>query len=333
MLPYTDQFQPVTVIVRTAGLARYVSFEMSLESLNVPLNTHVARSLTANLAGSLNDILKNLVTPYVWVIDDDHQFDNFILLRLMAHDKPVVNGLTLMARPPFHCVAYRKEVMTEGTERWSPTFELHAEDLMARLKDGDGVSIDDFKTLVREAGFKRNSKKFLTWTWKDFDDQTGLFPVFACGLAGMLIKREVFDELQPPWFELGQTNPEEVGEDVYFCEKLRASKFAIQTPDGPCAVYIDLDTVFGHTSPATAWPTRREDGSWTIRLQWDNGHNIVINRPDRPPMILPTQADIAESSRKSQSIVERAQALQRSGMSEADAFQMAVQEAEKVVEP
>jgi hypothetical protein len=153
-------------------------------------------------------------------------------------------------------------------------------------------------------------------------------PIFACGLAGMLIKKEVFEEIPGPWYELGQTNPEEVGEDVYFCEKLRASKFAVQTPDGPCALWLDLDTVFGHTSPATAWPCRREDGSWTIRLQWENGQNILINRPDLPPIELPTADDLVQSSKRSQSIVERAQELQKAGYSEARAFETAMQEAE-----
>jgi hypothetical protein len=331
MIPYTDQFQPVTVVVRSAALARYVSFEMSLESLNVPLNTHVARSITANLAGSLNDIVRNLSTPFVWFIDDDHQFDAFIMLRLMGHDKPVVNGLTNMARPPFHCVIYRGEVESDD-EKWSSTFDADAEALLASARDirasTPEIDVEALRNFVRTAGFRRKSKKFRTWAWKDIDDKTGLFPVYACGMAGMLIKKEVFDAIPGPWFELGQTNPEEVGEDVYFCEKLRASEFAIQTPDGPCALWVDLDTVFGHTSPCTAWPVRMENGTWTIRLQWENGQNIVINRPDQPPLVLPTQEEVLASSAKSQNIVTRARELQISGLSEAAAFQQAMQEAE-----
>lgn len=328
MLPYTDQFQPVTVVVRSAALARYVSFEMSLESLNVPLNTHVARSITANLAGSLNDIIRNLTTPFVWFIDDDHQFDSFILLRLMEHDKPVVNGLTPMARPPFHCVIYRGEVESND-EKWAASFDEDAVALMKAFEHG-GIGIDELRDFVRSAGYRRKSKKYRTWTWKDIDSRTGLFPVYSCGMAGMLIKKEVFDKIPEPWFELGQTNPEEVGEDVYFCEKLRASEFAIQTDEGPMALWVDLDTVFGHTSPCTAWPVRMENGTWTIRLQWENGQNIIINRPDQPPVVLPTQEEVVASSKKSQSIVERARELQRGGLSEADAFRQAMEEAETV---
>src|SRR5262245_43189726 len=306
MLPYTDQFKPVTVVVRSAALARYVSFEMSLEGLNVPLNTHVARSLTSNLAGSLNDIARKLTTPFMWIIDDDHQFDPFMLLRLMAHDKPVVGALTTMARPPFHCVIYRREVTQEGSaEKWAPDFETQAEDMIRHIKLNGANALDSVRELVRRAGYKRPNKQFLTWSWKDIDDKMGLFPVFASGVAGMLIKQDVFAELPSPWFELGQTNPEEVGEDVYFCEKLRASKFAIQTDDGPCALWVDLDTVFGHTAPATAWPVRRENGTWTIRLAWENGSNIIINRPDQPQYTVPSADDVAKSSERSMNIVER----------------------------
>jgi hypothetical protein len=299
---------------------------MSLESLNVPLNTHVARSLTSNLAGSLNDCVLNLATPFMWIIDDDHQFENFMLLRLMAHNKPVVTGLTTMARPPFHCVIYRKEIEL-GDEHWSPEFEKLAHAFLTSQEPG---SLDDLRTLVRAAKYRRRNKQYLTWTWKDIDDKTGLFPVFAAGTAGMLIKKEVFESMPRPWFELGQTNPEEVGEDTYFCEKLRASRFAIKGPDGPCALWVDLDTVFGHTAPCIAWPTRRESGEWTIRLQWENGQNIIVNRPDLPPVYVPTQDELSKASARSQNIVERAKELQAQGLGEAEAFQKAMSEAEEV---
>lgn len=328
MLPYTDQFKPCTVVVRSAALARYVSFEMSLEGLNVPLNTHVARALTSNLAGSLNDIAKNLTTEFMWVIDDDHQFDPFMLLRLMAHDKPVVGALTTMARPPFHCVIYRSEItQKDSVEKWAPDFASRVDQLLKKI-EAHAADDEDFRALVRAAEYKRPNKQFMTWTWKDIDDKMGLFPVFASGVSGMLIKKEVFEALPYPWFELGQTNPEEVGEDVYFCEKLRASPFAIQTADGPCALWVDLDTVFGHTAPCTAWPVRRENGKWTIRLAWENGQNIIVNRPDQPPYVAPTAEDVAKSSERSQNIVERAQELQKAGMNEADAFRQAMEEAE-----
>src|SRR2546430_15095642 len=127
MVPYTDQFPGCTVIVRSSGLARYISFEMSLEGLNVPIGSHIARAITANLAGSLNDCIKNSSSPYFWFIDDDHQFENMMLVRLMAHDKPVVNGLTCMNKPPFHTVVYQGEI-ERGDEQWSPDFRKHAID-------------------------------------------------------------------------------------------------------------------------------------------------------------------------------------------------------------
>jgi len=71
-----------------------------------------------------------------------------------------------------------------------------------------------------------------------------------------------------------------------------------------------------------------ENGTWTIRLAWENGSNIIINRPDQPQYTVPSADDVAKSSERSMNIVERAQALQRSGLSEADAFRRAMDEAE-----
>ncbi len=331
MITYTDQFPGVTVIVRSAGLARYVSFEMSLEALNVPIGTHVARAITSNLAGSLNDCIRSGKSPFYWIIDDDHVCDNFMLLRLLAHNKPVVNAVTCMNKPPFHCVIYRSEIEA-GEERWAKDFDERASETLKLIIAGSGgaldVALNQLRDLIRASGYQRKRKKYRTWTWKELDDKSGLFPVYACGVSGMLVKREVFDTLDDPWFELGRTNPEEIGEDTYFCEKLRASKFAIETPDGPCAAWVDLDLVFGHTAPAAAWPTRMENGAWTIRLQWENGANIVINRPDLPPVVVPSADEVAAVAGRGTSIVERAKALQASGLSEADAFTRAMQEAE-----
>src|SRR5437016_6393295 len=201
MVPYTDQFPGCVVIVRSSGLARYVSFEMSLEGLNVPLQTHIARAITSNLAGSINSIIKDTTQKFIWFIDDDHQFDNMMLLRLMSHDKPVVNGLTCMNKPPFHCVIYQGEA-ERGEERWAPDFRDRAAQFLRDISldeeplDGSMTRLLD---LIRESGYRRKNRQYITYSWKMIDDKMGLFPIYACGLAGMLVKREVFDALSEPW--------------------------------------------------------------------------------------------------------------------------------------
>lgn len=282
MIPYTDQMPAVCVIVRTAGLPRFVGFEMSLEGVYVPVGSFASRAISANLAGTLNEIIDKTAASvrYFWVMDDDHQFDAMLLLRLLAHDRPVVNGLTCMNKPPYHTVIYKGEV-TSTPPCYAPEFERRARETLRALDDMRQVGLSDtepsaieaLRALARDAGYYRGNRKYVTYGWRELDSLSGLLPVYACGLAGMLIRRDVFEQIPPPWFELGRTNPEEIGEDVWFCEKLRRAGIPI---------VVDLDSVFGHFAPAAAWPTRREDGTWTIRLQWENGQNIVINRPDLP---------------------------------------------------
>jgi hypothetical protein len=54
-----------------------------------------------------------------------------------------------------------------------------------------------------------------------------LFEITGCGMGFCLIKREVFEKVPRPWFEYKDDGVELVGEDVYFCEKARASGYKV----------------------------------------------------------------------------------------------------------
>lgn len=316
MIPYTDQLPPVTVIARSAGLARYIGFEMSLTSLFTPVGSSLSRVISANLAGGPNDVIRTTSTPYYWIIDDDQQFDSFTLLRLMAHDKPVIVPTICQNKPPFHAVMYQSEEVGRDWE-YPPSLELTVSEIVKVVQDGGDER--DVTGRVREllqSGARRPRKKFLTYPWGMLDTESGIKQVYACGLSGMLVKREVFEQLIDPWFELGQTNPEEVAEDVYFCEKLRKAGIP---------VHVDLDCVIGHYSPVAVWPVRLEDGSWTMRLTWENGQTIVVNRPDKTP-VRPTARQFSGNV---SSLAERARELRSQGLSDGEAFSQAMRETQE----
>ena len=84
----------------------------------------------------------------------------------------------------------------------------------------------------------------------------GLIPVAACACAGILIKRRVIDALVPPYFEVGQVKSDELQEDLYFLQKVRAKGFEL---------YVDLDTKLGHSTPAHVWP-QYQDGKWQVLI-------------------------------------------------------------------
>jgi hypothetical protein len=82
-------------------------------------------------------------------------------------------------------------------------------------------------------------------SWVDLDGISGLVSVAACGNAGMLIKRRVFEAIPEPWFEWGPEGSPYQGSDLAFCWKARQAGFR---------VYVDLDTRFGHMAIATFIP-------------------------------------------------------------------------------
>jgi glycosyltransferase involved in cell wall biosynthesis len=88
----------------------------------------------------------------------------------------------------------------------------------------------------------------------------GLHQVAAASGAGMLVRRHVLEGIDRPYFELGRIKPTEMSEDLYFYRKVREKGFK---------VYIDLDTMMGHITPAALWPRKKADGRWEIHVDPD----------------------------------------------------------------
>jgi hypothetical protein len=94
----------------------------------------------------------------------------------------------------------------------------------------------------------------------------GLYPVSSVGSAGMLIRKHVFQKLEPPWFVYGKTAPDQMGEDLWFCERAREAGFP---------VYVDLDTAIGHIHPTVVTP-RRVGDTWHVELGLGGGQGLLV---------------------------------------------------------
>lgn len=141
--------------------------------------------------GQRNFICRQRTPQDEWVffLDDDMVFGSDVLMRLLAHNVPIVGGLYLTRRPPYYSAA-----------GW---------------KDGDHA-------------------KFLS----DEDMHSGrLLSVDWVGTGCLLIRKEVLDALEYPWFEAGRIHPDEMSEDVWFCWKAKAKGFP---------VYVDTSVRVGH---------------------------------------------------------------------------------------
>jgi GT2 family glycosyltransferase len=97
----------------------------------------------------------------------------------------------------------------------------------------------------------------------------GLVEVYACGQAGMLIRREVIEAIEDPWFEMhGGPN-----EDLNFCAKVRDAGFRL---------WCDLDSLLGHMASHTVWPAYREEG-WHADLHVDHQLTLPLRRYVKEP--------------------------------------------------
>ncbi|MBT3326723.1 MAG: hypothetical protein HN396_10825 [Gemmatimonadales bacterium] len=88
----------------------------------------------------------------------------------------------------------------------------------------------------------------------------GLHEVGAVGACGMLIRREVLEAIEPPWFKF-DTDEETgtpMGEDVYFCRKAREAGFKI---------WCRTDLRYGHLISSVVYPHHQEDGEYQPQIQ------------------------------------------------------------------
>jgi len=121
----------------------------------------------------------------------------------------------------------------------------------------------------------------------------GLVEIQAGGCAGMLIRRDVLEAIEPPWFEYADRS-----EDIIFCEKAKAAGFDL---------YADLSLRLGHVTTAVVWPavdgdrwvtglnvgdlqltveTAEEMAAqkpWIWELRSEKHNQIVVTRQERAP--------------------------------------------------
>jgi hypothetical protein len=92
-----------------------------------------------------------------------------------------------------------------------------------------------------------------------------LVEVEHTGSSGMLIRRRVLEQVEAPWFELGNG----VSEDVAFCRKAREAGFL---------VHVDMGVPLGHITTAVVWPTNT-DGAWYTGFDIADGASLLVDPP------------------------------------------------------
>ena len=89
--------------------------------------------------------------------------------------------------------------------------------------------------------------------------------VAAVGTGGMLIRTEVFRELEYPWFEHGRAS-----EDLIFCDMCWENEIG---------VHVDLGCRLGHLSPSALHASHSEENGWEIAWALADGFSASIELP------------------------------------------------------
>lgn len=156
------------------------------------------------------------------------------LERLLSWNKPIVAGLSFTRRLPI------RPTVCKGTD-----------------EGVDGYYVQ-FQGVLEWLG---EHKELLTgnpWVL-DPVPAGALFDSDFTGTHVMLIRREVFEKLKPPWFKLDDTGTS--GEDRYFCEKVREAGYK---------VYTDLSVVTGHLHGPESVVTAIDFIAWNAISDWSN---------------------------------------------------------------
>lgn len=104
------------------------------------------------------------------------------------------------------------------------------------------------------------------WDWK-LDE---IFPIWGCGMGAVLIRVEALKDLPRPWFAEEDTvdglDARGIGEDMYFCEKLRKNGGKLMADGGLLCGHIDNQGAV-HSLPIDSHPIQGADESVLKRFK------------------------------------------------------------------
>lgn len=94
---------------------------------------------------------------------------------------------------------------------------------------------------------------------------SGLIKITACGDGALLVRRSVFELIDPPWWTFGAVEQDRADHDVSFCTRLREAGIDL---------FADLSATVDHVAPIAFRPIQQPDGSWIVAIK-DRQQNAV----------------------------------------------------------
>lgn len=233
------------LIVRvTAELPRYYEYYDSLERMVVPPNTGVLAIHSSSPAKNKNIAIKQALDDgsytHVFLTDDDHVYPPDTIQKLLSRQVDVVSGVYCMKMSPFPMIA----------------FDRPNEKGQGAFLDFNKFSGDECVEVARVP-----SGCLLVTTY-------ALDEIAKCGCLDQAFwqARELgFNSIwKNKWFTLGQIEPDNWCDDLWFCDRARDAGFKI---------YIDTGVKIGHVTKCVLTP-HYEDGKWSIKFGINEGISI-----------------------------------------------------------
>lgn len=161
------------------------------------------------------EFLLETKADYLLFVDNDATFHPDAILRLLAHNVPMISG----------CM-YTRTIPPKPT--------------MAKYLGRAANGKDYYKFIDTVKAILEHARKHEVTSVPENDylfpkTKQDLYAVDAVGMHFTAIRRDVFEAIEPPYFEMrGKTG---AGEDFYFCKRVREAGFPI---------YVDLSIHTGH---------------------------------------------------------------------------------------
>jgi hypothetical protein len=214
---------PGTIALPTSEIGRFAMFTVSLAGTRQPDNTHLSVMASASVVENLNQVMRQLrrEDEWVWILGDDHVWESDCLVRLLA----------AMDEHP------AADIMVPLVTKRNPPWHL---------------------VVFHDAGIYADGlPRWQPYGWDEIPDG-GVFEIDAAGSAGMLIRREVLDEIGDPWFR--STGGVILNEDVTFCADARTLGFRI---------FANADVTMGHLGIFNVRPVHR-GGRWGAMTEFSS---------------------------------------------------------------
>lgn len=157
-----------TIGIPMGSLARYTGLFHDIDRLQVPKGTKLVFAEGVNVAYNCNNLVKNMEGEWLWIMGDDHRFQDDILLKLLDRGVDIVVPVVSRRGTPFQTVLYKIANRDRGammTYSWA--------DLSREFPDGGLASAAAAGTagmLVRKNVFDAIGDEWFEWGQKISED-------------------------------------------------------------------------------------------------------------------------------------------------------------------